>query len=142
MRRLAGLDSTSGDQRTPCSPRAAVRVYNAMADNRLPGALEDYRRMLGGGDHIVGSGPVFLQYPWRFDEIIKFFARRCARGNSSLWHVNGIDPGSPTTLRPMALAGTCEASSRMRCMEIADYATYDNARSHVRRDGLPVSREG
>lgn len=40
-------------------------VYTAMADIRLPEALEDYRRILSAGVDMVGRGPVFLQYPWQ-----------------------------------------------------------------------------
>lgn len=83
---LAGLADSTGVRASTdlnavlaTGPRCAV--YNAMADNRLPEALEDYRRILAAGINIVGSGPVFLQYPWQVipDEIIKPFARRCAR---------------------------------------------------------------
>lgn len=107
-------------------PRCAV--YNAMADNRLPEALEDYRRILAAGINIVGSGPVFLQYPWQVipDEIIKPLQDAARAGNSSLY-VNGIDPGFANDLLPMALAGTCESIEQIRCMEIVDYATYDSA---------------
>jgi hypothetical protein len=43
-----------------------------MADNRLMEALEDYRRILAAGVNVVGSGLVFLQYPWQVipDELI------------------------------------------------------------------------
>ncbi|PJE21389.1 MAG: diacylglycerol kinase, partial [Mycobacterium sp.] len=67
---LAGLDESTGvlattdlDAVLATEPQCAV--YNAMADNRLPEALEDYRRVLAAGVNIVGSGPVFLQYPWQ-----------------------------------------------------------------------------
>src|SRR6201998_785115 len=56
------LASTDLDTVLATGPQCAV--YNAMADNRLPEALEDYRRVLSAGINIVGSGPVFLQYPW------------------------------------------------------------------------------
>ncbi|MEQ0669848.1 hypothetical protein ABLN86_02640, partial [Mycobacterium tuberculosis] len=97
-------------------------------DNRLPEALEDYRRILAAGINIVGSGPVFLQYPWQVipDEIIKPLQDAARAGNSSLY-VNGIDPGFANDLLPMALAGTCESIEQIRCMEIVDYATYDSA---------------
>jgi len=67
---LAGLADSTGvlastdlDAVLATGPKCAV--YNAMADNRLPEALEDYRRVLAAGINIVGSGPVFLQYPWQ-----------------------------------------------------------------------------
>lgn len=133
MAELAGLADSTGVRASTdlnavlaTGPRCAV--YNAMADNRLPEALEDYRRILAAGINIVGSGPVFLQYPWQVipDEIIKPLQDAARAGNSSLY-VNGIDPGFANDLLPMALAGTCESIEQIRCMEIVDYATYDSA---------------
>ena len=67
---LAGLDNSTGitatndlDAVLATDPECAV--YTAMADNRLPEALEDYRRVLSAGVNVVGSSAVFLQYPWR-----------------------------------------------------------------------------
>ncbi|TXB88487.1 diacylglycerol kinase, partial [Mycobacterium tuberculosis] len=89
---LAGLADSTGVRASTdlnavlaTGPRCAV--YNAMADNRLPEALEDYRRILAAGINIVGSGPVFLQYPWQVipDEIIKPLQDAARAGNSSLY---------------------------------------------------------
>lgn len=130
---LAGLDESTGvlattdlDAVLATEPQCAV--YNAMADNRLPEALEDYRRVLAAGVNIVGSGPVFLQYPWQVlpEELIKPLEDAARDGNSSLF-VGGIDPGFANDLLPMALAGTCQSVEQVRCMEIVDYATYDSA---------------
>lgn len=130
---LAGLADSTGvkastdlDAVLATGPKCAV--YNAMADNRLPEALEDYRRVLAAGINIVGSGPVFLQWPWQVlpEELIKPLEDAAREGNSSLY-VNGIDPGFANDLLPMALAGTCQNISQIRCMEIVDYATYDSA---------------
>src|SRR5213082_1597817 len=38
-------------------------VHTAMADNRLPEAIEDLKRFLAAGINVVSSCPVFLQYP-------------------------------------------------------------------------------
>jgi 4-hydroxy-tetrahydrodipicolinate reductase len=99
-----------------------------MADNRLPEALDDYRRILAAGVNVVGSGPVFLQYPWQVipEELIAPLEEAAQEGNSSLF-VNGIDPGFANDLLPLALAGTCQSIEQVRCMEIVDYATYDSA---------------
>ena len=130
---LAGLPDSTGvlastdlDAVLATGPQCAV--YNAMADNRLPEALEDYRRVLAAGVNIVGSGPVFLQYPWQVipDELVKPLEDAAREGNSSLY-VNGIDPGFANDLLPLALAGTCQSIQQVRCMEIVDYATYDSA---------------
>ncbi len=120
------LASTNLDEVLATGPKCAV--YNALADNRLPEALEDYRRVLAAGINIVGSGPVFLQYPWQVipEELVKPIEDAAREGNSSVY-VNGIDPGFANDLLPLALAGTCQNIEQVRCMEIVDYATYDSA---------------
>ncbi|WP_204801912.1 diacylglycerol kinase [Mycobacterium riyadhense] len=130
---LAGLTDSTGvrastDLNAVLATGPQCAVYNAMADNRLPEALEDYRRVLAAGINIVGSGPVFLQYPWQVipEELIKPLEDAAQQGNSSLY-VNGIDPGFANDLLPLALAGTCQSIEQVRCMEIVDYATYDSA---------------
>ncbi|GFG74812.1 NAD(P)H-dependent amine dehydrogenase family protein [Mycobacterium botniense] len=129
---LAGLDDPTGIHASTdlgavlaTSPQCAV--YTAMADNRLQEALEDYRQILAAGVNVVGSGPVFLQYPWQVipDELIKPLEDAAREGNSSLY-VNGIDPGFANDLLPLALTGTCQSIEQVRCMEIVDYATYDS----------------
>ncbi|MDT5021140.1 MAG: hypothetical protein QOI33_1664 [Mycobacterium sp.] len=130
---LAGLDISTGitastdlDALLATGPQCAV--YTAMADNRLPDALEDYRRILAAGVNVVGSSAVFLQYPWQVlpDSMLKPIEDAAQQGNSSLF-VNGIDPGFANDLIPLALAGTCQSVQQIRCMEIVDYATYDSA---------------
>lgn len=132
---LAGLTGVSGptgviatndlDEVLATQPDCAV--YTAMADNRLPEALEDYRRILSAGINMVGSGPVFLQYPWKVlpEELIAPIEEATRAGRSSLF-VGGIDPGFANDLLPLALAGTCQRVEQIRCMEIVDYATYDS----------------
>ncbi len=130
---LAGLDVSTGitastdlDAVLATGPQCAV--YTALADNRLPEALEDYRRILAAGVNVVGSSAVFLQYPWQTlpDTMLKPIEDAAREGNSSLF-VNGIDPGFANDLIPLALAGTCQSVQQIRCMEIVDYATYDSA---------------
>lgn len=130
---LAGLAGTTGvtattDLDAVLATKPDCVVYNAMADNRLPEALEDYRRILAAGVNAVGSGPVFLQWPWQVipDEMIKPLEDAAQQGNSSLF-VNGIDPGFANDLLPLALTSTCQSIEQVRCMEILDYATYDSA---------------
>jgi 4-hydroxy-tetrahydrodipicolinate reductase len=130
---LAGLDQRTGvvatnDLAKIIDTQPDCAVYTALADHRLPEALEDYRRLLEAGINVVGSGPVFLQYPWEVipDELISPLEAAAKQGNSSLF-VNGIDPGFANDLLPLALAGTCQSIEQVRCMEIVDYATYDSA---------------
>ena len=130
---LAGLPDPTGvtasndlDVVLATDPQCAV--YTAMADNRLLEALDDYRRILAAGVNVVGSGPVFLQYPWQVipQDLIAPLEDAANQGNSSLY-VNGIDPGFANDLLPLALAGTCQHIEEVRCLEIVDYSTYDSA---------------
>lgn len=130
---LAGLGVSTGIAATTdldevLATRPECAVYTAMADNRLPEALEDYRRILAAGINVVGSSAVFLQYPWQVlpQEMLTPLEDAAREGDSSLY-VNGIDPGFANDLLPLALAGTCQNIQQVRCMEIVDYATYDSA---------------
>ena len=42
----------------------------------------------------------------------------------SLW-VNGVDPGFANDWLPLVMTSVCERIDEVRCMEILDYATYD-----------------
>ena len=130
---LAGLKDSTGitatnDLDAVLATKPQCAVYTAMADNRLPDALDDYRRILAAGVNVVGSSAVFLQYPWQVlpQEMLAPIEDAAREGNSSLF-VNGIDPGFANDLLPLALAGTCQNIQQIRCMEIVDYATYDSA---------------
>jgi 4-hydroxy-tetrahydrodipicolinate reductase len=130
---LAGLQDSTGIRATTdldavLATQPEVAVYTALADNRLPDALEDYRRILAAGVNVVGSSAVFLQHPWQVlpDELIAPIEDAAKAGNASIF-VNGIDPGFANDLLPMALAGTCQSIQQIRCMEIINYDTYDSA---------------
>ena len=130
---LVGLDTKTGVKATNdldevLATKPDCAVYTAMADNRLMEALEDYRRILAAGVNVVGSGPVFLQWPWQVipDEMIRPIEDAAREGKSSIF-VNGIDPGFANDLVPLALMGTCQSIEQVRCMEIVNYATYDSA---------------
>jgi 2,4-diaminopentanoate dehydrogenase len=130
---LAGLDVSTGISATTdldavLATKPECAVYTAMADNRLPDALEDYRRILAAGVNVVGSSAVFLQYPWQVvpDDLVKPIEDAAQSGKSSLF-VGGIDPGFANDLLPLALAGTCQTIEQIRCIEIVNYDTYDSA---------------
>jgi 2,4-diaminopentanoate dehydrogenase len=130
---LAGLHDSTGiaastDLDAVLATKPQCAVYTAMADNRLPEALDDYRRILAAGVNVVGSSAVFLQYPWQVlpSELLAPIEDAAREGNSTLF-VNGIDPGFANDLLPLALAGTCQSVEQIRCLEIVDYATYDSA---------------
>jgi hypothetical protein len=104
-------------------------VYTAMADDRLPEALADLARILRAGVNVVASGPVFLQYPYGVvpDDIVTPIQAAATEGGASLW-VNGIDPGFANDWLPLVLTSVCQRIDQVRCLEILDYATYDNAK--------------
>jgi hypothetical protein len=117
-----------GDLDAALATRPECVVYCAMGDTRLPDAMEDVRRILAAGINVVGSSPGLLQYPWGVmpDKYIARIEDAARQGNSSIF-INGVDPGFANDLIPFALAGTCQHIEQVRCMEIADYATYDGS---------------
>jgi hypothetical protein len=130
---LAGLDVFTGitaihDLETLLATEPECAVYCAMGDNRTPEAIRDCKRILAAGVNVVGSAPVILQYPWQLlpDKHISAVEEAARLGNSSLF-ITGVDPGFANDLIPFALAGTCQRIEQVRCMEIADYATYDGS---------------
>jgi len=130
---LAGMNVTTGitatddlDALLATYPECAV--YCAMGDTRMVEAMGDVRRILATGVNVVGSAPGVLQYPWHVmpDKYIEPLEVAGRQGNSSIY-INGVDPGFITDLIPLAFASTCARIEQVRCMEIADYATYDGA---------------
>ena len=131
---LAGLGRTLGvtatnDQEQLLDSRPDCVVYTAMADDRLGEAIEDLTRILRAGINVVSSSPVFLQFPHGVipDEMIEPIRRAAAEGGASLW-VNGVDPGFANDWLPLVLTGVCQRIDEVRCLEILDYSTYDNAK--------------
>lgn len=130
---LAGLDVRTGilasdDLDAALADEPACAVYCAMGDTRMPAAMADVRRILAAGVNVVGSAPGVLQFPWQVipDKFIEPVEEAARLGDSSIY-VNGVDPGFVTDLIPLAFASTCRRIEQVRCMEIADYATYDGA---------------
>ncbi|TCJ97513.1 diacylglycerol kinase [Nocardia alba] len=130
---LAGLDVVTGiaavaDLDALLATRPDCVVYCAMGDTRLRGAMDDCRRLLAAGVDVVGSAPGMLQFPWGAlpEAYITPVEDAARQGNSSLF-ITGVDPGFANDLVPLALTGTCQTVEQVRCMEIADYATYDGA---------------
>lgn len=129
---LSGVDGTTGIRATT-DPAALIAagpdcvVYTAMADDRLPEAIDDLCLLLRAGINVVASGPVFLSFPDGTvpPEVTDPVRRAAEDGGSSLW-VNGIDPGWANDWLPLVLSGTCRRIDLLRCSEIMDYSTYDN----------------
>ncbi len=130
---LAGLDASTGitatndlDALLATEPECAV--YCAMGDNRIPEAVADCLRILSSGVNLVGTSPGVFQYPWGVmpEKYITPMEEAAQQGNSSLF-ISGVDPGFANDLIPFAIASTCQRLEQVRCMEIADYATYDGS---------------
>jgi hypothetical protein len=130
---LAGLDMQTGvtatvglDAILEAKPDCAV--YCAISDTRLRPALEDIRILAAAGINVVGTTPTSLGYPWGVlpETWIARLEEAALAGGVSLF-VSGIDPGFANDLLPLALAGTCRTVEQIRCMEIADYGSYDSA---------------
>jgi hypothetical protein len=130
---LAGLDIVTGvvatdDLAAVLATEPQCAVYCAMGDTRLVEAMSDVQQILAAGVNVVGSAPGVLQFPWKVipDKFVEAVEEAGRQGGSSIF-INGVDPGFVTDLIPLAFAGTCRGVEQVRCMEIADYATYDGA---------------
>jgi hypothetical protein len=126
-RSLGVTASTNADAVLALEPDCIV--YTAMADDRLLEAVEDLKRFLRAGVNVVSSSPVFLQFPYGVlpDDAIAGVQQAAVDGGASLW-VNGVDPGFANDWLPLVLTGVCERIDEVRCLEILDYASYDNAK--------------
>ena len=130
---LAGLAplgiAATGDADALLALRPDCVVYTAMADDRLAEAVEDLTRFLRAGINVVSSSPVFLQFPDGVvpEEALAPLRQAALDGGASLW-VNGVDPGFANDWLPLVLTGVCQRIDQVRCLEILDYSTYDNAK--------------
>jgi 2,4-diaminopentanoate dehydrogenase len=101
-------------------------VHTAMADDRLGEAMADLERFLAAGINVVSSGPVFLQYPADDDPMAEPLIQAATKAGVSLF-VNGIDPGFGNDALPLVLTGISERIDEVRCYEILNYNTYNQA---------------
>jgi hypothetical protein len=128
---LAGLGRSLGvpatdDEAAVLALEPDCVVYTALADVRIFEALDDLARILRSGANVVSSSPVFLQFPDGAapPEMSAPIREAAAAGNASIF-VNGIDPGFANDALPLALTGISERIDEVRCLEILNYATYD-----------------
>ena len=104
-----------------------VVVYTAMADNRMFEALEELQKILRSGANVVSSSPVFLQFPHGVvPEEMSAPVHEAALAAGKSIFVNGVDPGFANDALPLVLTGISERIEQVRCMELLNYATYDN----------------
>jgi 2,4-diaminopentanoate dehydrogenase len=128
---LAGLGRelgvrASGDMDEVLALKPDCVVYTAMADVRIFEALDDLVKILRSGANVVSSSPVFLQFP---DGVVPAEMSEPVRQAALLAEksifVNGIDPGWANDTLPLALTGISERIDEVRCLEVLNYATYD-----------------
>jgi hypothetical protein len=131
--KLAGLDHDLGvaatdDAEALLALRPDCIVHTAWADDRLFEAMADLERFLRAGIDVVSSSPVFLQYPMGAvpEGLYRGVVEAAAEGGASLF-VNGIDPGFANDWLPLVMTSICERIDEVRCMEVLNYATYDQA---------------
>ena len=103
-------------------------VYCAMGDNRIPEAVADVRASSPRASTSSARLPACsstrgASCPTSTSRRSKMLREQ---GNSSLF-ISGVDPGFANDLIPFAFASTCQSIEQVRCMEIADYATYDGS---------------
>ncbi len=123
---LAGLGrelgvAATGDADALLAMRPDCVVHTAMADTRIFEALDDLQKILRAGINVVSSSPVFLQYP---DELGDPVRAAAIEGGASIF-VNGVDPGFANDWLPLVVTGISERIDEVRCLEILNYATYD-----------------
>jgi hypothetical protein len=128
---LAGLGRELGvaatdDAQALLALRPDCVVYTAMADVRIFEALEELATILRSGVNVVSSSPVFLQFPDGVvpPEMSDPIRAAAAEGDSSIF-VNGIDPGFANDWLPLSLTAISERIDEVRCLEVLNYATYD-----------------
>ncbi|MEO5874324.1 MAG: dihydrodipicolinate reductase [Streptosporangiaceae bacterium] len=128
---LAGLGrelgvAATGDMDEVLALKPDCVVYTAMADVRIFEALDDLVRILRSGANVVSSSPVFLQFPDGVvpAEMSEPVRQAALRAEKSIF-VNGIDPGWANDTLPLALTGISERIDEVRCLEVLNYATYD-----------------
>ena len=115
-------------------------VHTAWADDRIVEALGDLARFLRAGINVVSSSPVFLQYPYGVaDDMAADVIAAAHEGGASIF-VNGVDPGFGNDVLPLVMTGVCERIDEVRCIELLNYATYDQASvlSDIMGFGLPM----
>ena len=115
-------------------------VHTAWADDRIVEALGDLARFLRAGINVVSSSPVFLQYPYGVaDDMAADVIAAAHEGGASIF-VNGVDPGFGNDVLPLVMSGVCERIEEVRCIELLNYATYDQASvlSDIMGFGVPL----
>ncbi|MBV9486956.1 MAG: diacylglycerol kinase [Frankiaceae bacterium] len=129
---LAGLGRTLGVTATnDAAELLALQpdciVHTAWADTRLFEALADLAQFLRAGINVVSTSPVFLQYPHGDAATMAGDVIAAAHEGGASIFVNGVDPGFGNDALPLVVSGISERIEEVRCVELLNYATYDQA---------------
>jgi 2,4-diaminopentanoate dehydrogenase len=129
---LAGLGRTLGvtatnDADSLLALKPDCIVHTAWADDRIFEALADLARFLRAGINVVSTSPVFLQYPYGDTARMAADVLAAAHEGGASIFVNGIDPGFGNDILPLVVTGISERIEQVRCIELLNYATYDQA---------------
>lgn len=129
---LAGLGRSLGvvatnDVQAILALKPDCVIDTAMADDRLFEAMNDIEVLLRAGLNVVASGPVLLQYPVGVNAPLARGVVQAALDGGVSVHINGVDPGFANDVLPLVLTSVSERIEQVRCMEILNYATYDQA---------------
>jgi 2,4-diaminopentanoate dehydrogenase len=127
---LAGLGRTLGvaatnDAEALLALKPDCIVHTAWADDRIMEALADLARILRAGINVVSTSPVFLQYPHGATAAMSADVLAAAQEGGASIFVNGIDPGFGNDVLPLVVTGISERIEQVRCIELLNYATYD-----------------
>jgi 2,4-diaminopentanoate dehydrogenase len=127
---LAGLGCTLGvaatnDAESLLALEPDCIVHTAWADDRIMEALADLARFLRAGINVVSTSPVFLQYPYGATAAMSADVLAAAEEGGASIFVNGIDPGFGNDVLPLVVTGISERIEQVRCIELLNYATYD-----------------
>jgi 4-hydroxy-tetrahydrodipicolinate reductase len=137
--RTLGVTATN-DADALLAMRPDCIVHTAWADTRIFEALGDLARFLRAGINVVSTSPVFLQYPYGVvDDLVGDVLAAAKEGNASLF-VNGVDPGFGNDALPLLITGISERIEQVRCIELLNYATYDQGEvlSDIMGFGTPL----
>jgi len=137
-RRLGVTATNDADSLLALKPDCIV--HTAWADTRIFEALGDLARFLRAGINVVSTSPVFLQYPYGVaDDLVGDVLAAAKEGGASIF-VNGVDPGFGNDALPLLITGISERIEQVRCIELLNYATYDQGEvlSDIMGFGTPL----
>ena len=119
-----GVEATT-DRNVALGTDVDAVVYCATGDTRPLEAQTDILDCLRAGKNVVTTSLYALQHPDTAPaELAEEVRVACAEGNASVF-VSGVDPGWLIDLLPLAISGVVADIQEIRCLELFNYALYD-----------------